>query len=45
MALSRDVANRVREELPALIEKINKWVMSSSSSDVARCLNVDWFEI
>lgn len=45
MALSQEVADRIREELPALIEKINKMVMSAPSSDVARCLNIDWFEI
>jgi len=43
MTLSRDVAAKVREELTSLIEKINKWVIPSSS-EVAHCLNIDWFE-
>jgi uncharacterized protein (TIGR02147 family) len=43
MTLSREVAAKIREELPSLIEKINKMVIPSSS-EVAHCLNIDWFE-
>ncbi len=43
MTLSHEVAAKVREELPALIEKVNKWVIPSAS-EVAHCLNIDWFE-
>lgn len=43
MALSEDVAARVRAELPAFIEKINKWVVPAPS-ELVRCLNIDWFE-
>jgi len=44
MALSKEVADKVREELPSFIEKINKWILPSES-EVVRCLNIDWFEI
>ncbi len=43
MSLSAEVAEKVRVELPAMIEKINKWVIPSKS-EVVRCLNIDWFE-
>lgn len=43
MSVSLDVAEKIRIELPAMIEKINKWVMPSPS-EVVRCLNIDWFE-
>jgi uncharacterized protein (TIGR02147 family) len=43
MSLSYETAARVRAELPAFIEKINKWIVPSPSETV-RCLNVDWFE-
>lgn len=43
MTLSHEVAERVRAELPALIEKITSWVVPSPSETV-RCLNIDWFE-
>ena len=43
MALNEEVAVRVRAELPAFIEKINKWVVPAPS-EIVRCLNIDWFE-
>jgi len=43
MSLSAEVAQMVRKELPAFIEKINKWVIPSPS-EVTKCLNIDWFE-
>lgn len=43
MSLSEEVADKVREDLPAYIEKIAKWV-GPSPSQVVRCLNIDWFE-
>ena len=43
MSLSVEVAERVRSELPALIEKIHGWVVPSQAETV-RCLNIDWFE-
>jgi uncharacterized protein (TIGR02147 family) len=43
MSLSRETVDRVRAELPAFIEKINKWVIPSPSETV-RCLNIDWFD-
>lgn len=43
MTLSHEVAAKVREELPAFIDKINKWVIPSPS-ETAHCLNIDWFE-
>jgi len=43
MALNEEVAARVRAELPAFIEKINKWVVPAPS-EIVRCLNIDWFE-
>ncbi|MEQ1877045.1 MAG: TIGR02147 family protein [Bdellovibrionia bacterium] len=44
MSLSREVAEKIRAELPAFIEKINNLVLPSDS-EVVRCLNIDWFEI
>jgi uncharacterized protein (TIGR02147 family) len=43
MSVSTEVAEKIRVELPAMIEKINKWVMPSTS-EIVRCLNIDWFE-
>lgn len=43
MVLSEAAANKIRQELPAFIEAIAKQVQSSSS-EVSRCLNIDWFE-
>mgnify|MGYP000567757479 CR=1 FL=1 len=43
MSLSQEVAEKVREELPAFVEKLSKWV-GPSPSEVVRCLNMDWFE-
>lgn len=43
MSLSEEVANQIRAELPAFIEKINTWV-GPAKSEVVRCLNIDWFE-
>ena len=34
---------KIRQELPAFVERINARVMPSSSEEV-RCLNIDWFE-
>lgn len=43
MSLSKEAAEKIRQELPAFIEKINKWVVDSNS-EVVRCLNIDFFE-
>lgn len=43
MSLSEETAQKVRAELPSLIEKITNWVVPSPS-EVVRCLNIDWFE-
>ena len=43
MSLSDEVAQQIRRELPAFLENIRKWVVPSSS-EVTRCLNIDWFE-
>ncbi len=43
MGLSLEVAEKIRMELPAFIEKIHKWV-GPSPSETVRCLNIDWFE-
>ncbi len=43
MSLSREVADRIRADLPSYIEKIVKWV-GPSPSEVVRCLNIDWFD-
>ena len=43
MSLSREVADRIRADLPAYIEKIVKWV-GPSPSEVVRCLNIDFFD-
>ena len=43
MSLSRDVAEKIRTELPNFIEQIVKWV-GPSPSEVVRCLNIDWFD-
>ncbi len=43
MTLSQNVANKIRQEFPSFIEKINAQIMPSKS-EVVRCLNLDWFE-
>lgn len=43
MSVSEEVAQKIRQELPAFIEKINKWV-APSPDEVNRCINIDWFE-
>lgn len=43
MSLSKQAADKIREELPAFIEKINKLVVDSDS-EIVRCLNIDFFE-
>ena len=43
MALSAEVADWIRQELPAMIEKFNAKIIPSKSETV-RCLNIDWFE-
>lgn len=43
MVLSQEVAEWVRLELPAFVERLNARVIPSSS-EVVRCLNIDWFE-
>ncbi len=43
MSLSQEVAERIRADLPAYIEKIQKWI-GPSPSETVRCLNIDWFE-
>lgn len=42
MSLSREVAERIRADLPTYIQKLIGWV-GPSESEVVRCLNVDWF--
>lgn len=42
MVLSKEAAEKIRQELPAFVEKIVKTV-KSSDSEQARCLNIDWF--
>ena len=41
--LSQELADQIREELPAFIESIIKRVVPSPS-EVVRCLNIDWFD-
>lgn len=43
MSLSKEAADKIREELPSFIEKINKLVVNSDS-EIVRCLNIDFFE-
>lgn len=43
MALSQEVADWIRQELPAFVEKVNAKVIPSKS-EVVRCINIDWFE-
>jgi DNA-binding Lrp family transcriptional regulator len=43
MSLSAEVADQIRADLPAYIEKITGWV-GPSKSEVVRCLNIDYFE-
>ena len=43
MSVSAEVADRIRQDLPAYFEKLAKWV-GPSKSEVVRCLNIDWFE-
>lgn len=43
MSLSKEAAEKIRQELPTFIEKINKLVVESDSETV-RCLNIDYFE-
>lgn len=43
MALSQEVADWVRQELPAFVQGITAKVIPSKS-EVVRCLNIDWFE-
>ena len=43
MSLSAEVADRIRADLPAYVEKLTKWIVPSPS-EVVRCLNIDWFE-
>jgi uncharacterized protein (TIGR02147 family) len=42
-SLSREVADKIRQELPSFVERIRKDVLPSESETV-RCLNIDWFE-
>lgn len=43
MSLSKKAADEIRKELPLFIENIHKRIISSSS-EVVRCLNLDWFD-
>lgn len=43
MSLSKEVADWIRQELPAIVERINAKVLPSKSETV-RCLSIDWFE-
>jgi len=43
IALSKEVADKIRQELPDFITKIQNMV-TPSKSEVIRCLNIDWFE-
>ena len=43
MAVSSEVAEKIRADLPAYIQKVSEWV-GPSKEEVVRCLNIDWFE-
>jgi len=43
MVLSQDIAEKIRLELPAFVERLNAEVLPSKSETV-RCLNIDWFK-
>ncbi|MDG0817128.1 TIGR02147 family protein [Bdellovibrio svalbardensis] len=43
MVLSQEVADWIRQELPAFVERLNAKLIPSPS-EVVRCLNIDWFE-
>ncbi len=43
MSMSKDVAEKIRQEIPGFIQSIYKQV-EPSDSQVVRCLNIDWFE-
>jgi len=43
MSLSKDVALKIRQQLPEFIKQIVEQV-GPSKSEVVRCLNIDWFE-
>ena len=43
MSMSRELAEQVRKELPTFLEKLGER-LGPSSSEVVRCLNIDWFE-
>lgn len=43
MVLSQEVADWIRQELPAFVERVNAKLIPSPS-EVVRCLNIDWFE-
>lgn len=44
MSVSKNVAEKIRQELPNFIEQIKKLV-GSEEPEVSRCLNIDYFEI
>lgn len=43
MSLSREVAEKIRQELPGFIQKVSDKIRPSKA-EVVRCLNIDWFE-
>lgn len=43
MSLSKEVAEKVRQQLPEFIKQIIEEV-GPSKSEIVRCLNIDWFE-
>jgi len=43
MSLSRELEAKIRNDLLAFIEKMNKQI-HPSRSEVVRCLNIDWFQ-
>lgn len=43
MVMSQEVADWIRQEFPAIVERLNAKVIPSPS-EVVRCLNIDYFE-
>lgn len=43
MNMSKEAAQKIREELPAFISRIVK-VAGTTEAEVVRCLNIDWFD-
>jgi uncharacterized protein (TIGR02147 family) len=43
MSMSEKIAEKIRDEIPEIIQRIYDWV-GPSTSETVRCLNLDWFE-